>query len=171
MTLPGLHGLSLKELATRSFREFRRDDMMTYAAALSFHILLALFPFVIFLLTQQGQQEDHKREEGKQDVERQRRGVRHHVIAPEFPERASCKLLEREAMQSRQCHRHNPSFACPCLFDVGAISYRTGSARTIHAGSGLQAALLSTLSQGCCTYPTTTIAVSYTHLRAHETVL
>ncbi|MGI8977280.1 MAG: YihY/virulence factor BrkB family protein [Thermomicrobiales bacterium] len=51
MQIPGLHGLSLRELATRAFREFLDDDMSTYAAALSYHILLALFPFVIFLLT------------------------------------------------------------------------------------------------------------------------
>ncbi len=50
MEIPGLHGLAPKELAKRSVKQFLGDDMMTYAAALSYHALLALFPFVIFLL-------------------------------------------------------------------------------------------------------------------------
>lgn len=37
---------ALKEAA----REFLDDDMMTYAAALAFQVLLALFPFLIFLI-------------------------------------------------------------------------------------------------------------------------
>lgn len=34
----------------RSFLDFLEDDMLTYAAALSYHLLIALFPFLIFLL-------------------------------------------------------------------------------------------------------------------------
>jgi membrane protein len=35
----------------QAIKDFFTDDMMTYAAALAYRILLALFPFVIFLLT------------------------------------------------------------------------------------------------------------------------
>lgn len=46
----GLGGLSLGELAKRSVKQFLDDDMVTYAAALAYRVLFALFPFVIFLL-------------------------------------------------------------------------------------------------------------------------
>jgi membrane protein len=39
------------EVAKRSVKDFADDDMTTYAAALAFRVLLALFPFAIFLLT------------------------------------------------------------------------------------------------------------------------
>jgi len=39
------------DLIKRSVRDFLKDDMMTYAAALSYHTLFALFPFLIFLVT------------------------------------------------------------------------------------------------------------------------
>lgn len=51
MAIPGLQGLSLKEVGVRAYKEFMAHDMSTYAAALSYTILLALFPFVIFLLS------------------------------------------------------------------------------------------------------------------------
>jgi membrane protein len=35
----------------RSVREFSADDMLTYAAALSYQVFFSLFPFVIFLLS------------------------------------------------------------------------------------------------------------------------
>lgn len=50
MEIPGLRGLTVKELGKRSVKQFLNDDMTTYAAALSYHALLALFPFIIFLL-------------------------------------------------------------------------------------------------------------------------
>ena len=50
MRIPGLRGLAPRELAKRSVKGFLADDMTTYAAALSYHALLALFPFVLFLL-------------------------------------------------------------------------------------------------------------------------
>lgn len=50
MRLPGLGGVSAIDLAKRTFREFSRDDMATYAAALSYNILFSLFPFLIFLI-------------------------------------------------------------------------------------------------------------------------
>lgn len=37
--------------ARHAVKDFFDDDMMTYAAALSYHVLLALFPFLIFLLS------------------------------------------------------------------------------------------------------------------------
>ena len=43
-------GLGPIELLKRSVKEFLADDMTTYAAALAYTILFALFPFVIFLL-------------------------------------------------------------------------------------------------------------------------
>lgn len=43
-------GLGLGELGRRSLGSFLDDDMPTYAAALAYQILFALFPFVIFLL-------------------------------------------------------------------------------------------------------------------------
>jgi membrane protein len=51
MRIPGFAEHSPWEVIRRAAIGFRDDDMVTYAAALSFHLLLALFPFVIFLLT------------------------------------------------------------------------------------------------------------------------
>lgn len=51
MAIPGLQGLSPMEAGKRAFKGFLGDDMPTYAAALAYHILLALFPFAIFLLS------------------------------------------------------------------------------------------------------------------------
>ncbi|MBA2468496.1 MAG: YihY/virulence factor BrkB family protein [Chloroflexia bacterium] len=50
MRIPGLHDTNPVELIKRSVRDFLKDDMGTYAAALSYHALFALFPFVIFLV-------------------------------------------------------------------------------------------------------------------------
>jgi membrane protein len=49
MQLPGLRGLSVWHVLKQSFRKFFGDDMPTYGAALALRILLALFPFLIFL--------------------------------------------------------------------------------------------------------------------------
>jgi membrane protein len=51
MRIPGLRGLGPGALARRAVKDFIDDDMATHAAALAFRILLALFPFAIFLLT------------------------------------------------------------------------------------------------------------------------
>lgn len=45
-----LSGLSLRDLAAETYHEFNDDDVLTYAAALGFHLLLALFPFLLLLL-------------------------------------------------------------------------------------------------------------------------
>lgn len=50
MQIPGFYGLPPLALAKRSLHEFLEDDMATYAAALAYHTLFALFPFLIFLL-------------------------------------------------------------------------------------------------------------------------
>lgn len=50
MLIPGLRGGAPSELAKRSVMAFFRDDMTTYAAALAYHVLFALFPFLIFLV-------------------------------------------------------------------------------------------------------------------------
>ncbi len=51
MRVPGLGDMSLMEVGKRAFKDFQDDDMNTYAAALTYRFLLALFPFIIFLLT------------------------------------------------------------------------------------------------------------------------
>lgn len=50
MQVPGLYGLSLFTVLKKSLKNFFDDDMTTYAAALAFHIILSLFPFIIFLV-------------------------------------------------------------------------------------------------------------------------
>lgn len=51
MRFRDLRSFGLLELAKRSARAFSDDDMLTYAAALSYSSLFALFPFLIFLIT------------------------------------------------------------------------------------------------------------------------
>ena len=51
MRIPGFADLSPWDVVKRAVKSFLDDDMVTYAAALSYHLMLALFPFVIFLLT------------------------------------------------------------------------------------------------------------------------
>ncbi len=50
MQIPWLGGLGVLELSKRSVKAYLEDDMMTYAAALAFRTLFALFPFMIFLV-------------------------------------------------------------------------------------------------------------------------
>lgn len=50
LRLPGLRGLTLGRVAWLALKDFFGDDMTTYGAALAFHLLLAMFPFVIFLV-------------------------------------------------------------------------------------------------------------------------
>jgi membrane protein len=51
MRIPGFAERSPWEVIRRAVADFFDDDMVTYAAALAFHVLLAVFPFAIFLLT------------------------------------------------------------------------------------------------------------------------
>jgi len=51
MRIPGFAEQSPVAVIKEAVKDFLADDMMTYAAALAYRILLALFPFVIFLLT------------------------------------------------------------------------------------------------------------------------
>ncbi len=50
MQIPGLRGLKLSVVAKRTVDEFLNDKMSTYAAALSYYILFAIFPFTVFLI-------------------------------------------------------------------------------------------------------------------------
>ena len=50
MQVPGLRGIAPGEIAKRSVKDFIHSDMTTYAAALAYHALFALFPFIIFLV-------------------------------------------------------------------------------------------------------------------------
>lgn len=50
MRIPEMRKLGLLELGKRSVKAYLEDDMMTYAAALAFRMLFALFPFIIFLV-------------------------------------------------------------------------------------------------------------------------
>ncbi len=51
MRIPGFAEQSPVVVLKAAIKDFLADDMMTYAAALAYRILLALFPFIIFLLT------------------------------------------------------------------------------------------------------------------------
>ncbi len=50
MFVSGLQGIGPRELVTQTVQNFVRHDMGTYAAALAFSTILALFPFTIFVL-------------------------------------------------------------------------------------------------------------------------
>jgi membrane protein len=50
MRIPGLHDIPPLDLGKQSLANFKKHDMSTYAAALSYGILFALFPFLIFLI-------------------------------------------------------------------------------------------------------------------------
>src|SRR5690606_14858470 len=50
MRIPGLGDVSPVDLGKQAFGNFQKHDMMTYSAALSYSILFALFPFLIFLI-------------------------------------------------------------------------------------------------------------------------
>lgn len=51
MRIPGLRGLSPMLILKETVKEFFSDDMTTYASALAYQVLFALFPFLIFLIT------------------------------------------------------------------------------------------------------------------------
>ena len=50
MRVPGLRGVRAWTLATETYRAFDQDDMWTYASAVAYSVLFALFPFLLFLL-------------------------------------------------------------------------------------------------------------------------
>lgn len=50
MKIPGFRGLHPWRVLKRTCLEFLDDDMWTYASALSYHALFALFPFLLFLV-------------------------------------------------------------------------------------------------------------------------
>jgi membrane protein len=50
MRIPGLHGTNPLDLLKRSVKDFLKDDMPTYAAALAYSALFALFPFLLFFI-------------------------------------------------------------------------------------------------------------------------
>lgn len=50
MRIPGLRGIRPFTLLRLTVKDFLEDDMTTYAAALAYQVLFALFPFVIFLI-------------------------------------------------------------------------------------------------------------------------
>lgn len=49
--IPGFKGLSPVGIGKQAFKDFADDDMNTQAAALTYRILLAIFPFLMFVLT------------------------------------------------------------------------------------------------------------------------
>ena len=51
MRIPGFADLEPWDVVKKAVKSFFDDDMVTYAAALSYHLALALFPFIIFMLT------------------------------------------------------------------------------------------------------------------------
>ena len=51
MRIPGFADLEPWDVVKQAVKSFLDDDMTTYAAALSYHLTLALFPFIIFMLT------------------------------------------------------------------------------------------------------------------------
>ncbi|SNT35390.1 membrane protein [Noviherbaspirillum humi] len=50
MNIPGLHGLGIGKVLMSAAKNFIRNDMATYAAALAYQMLFSLFPFFIFLI-------------------------------------------------------------------------------------------------------------------------
>ncbi|QAU34148.1 YihY/virulence factor BrkB family protein [Janthinobacterium sp. 17J80-10] len=54
MRIHGFQDLDPFKVLASSIRHFIDDDMATYAAALAYHILFALFPFIMFLIALSG---------------------------------------------------------------------------------------------------------------------
>jgi membrane protein len=50
MHIPGLYGASPRRLAKRAIQQFLRHDMLTHARAVTFQVLFAFFPFLIFFM-------------------------------------------------------------------------------------------------------------------------
>lgn len=51
MSIPGFANQSPVEVTKHAVKDFIDDDMMTHAASLAFRVLLAIFPFIIVLLS------------------------------------------------------------------------------------------------------------------------
>ena len=51
MQIPGFKGLNPIDVGKRAIKDYMNDDMNTYAGALTYRTLLAIFPFLIFILT------------------------------------------------------------------------------------------------------------------------
>lgn len=51
MQIPGFKGLDPVDVGKRTIKDYMEDDLTTYAGALTFRTLLAIFPFLIFTLT------------------------------------------------------------------------------------------------------------------------
>jgi membrane protein len=51
MKLPGMKGLEPKAVATAVYKKFQADAVTDSAAQLSYYLLFALFPFLVFLVT------------------------------------------------------------------------------------------------------------------------
>lgn len=51
MGVPGFDDLSVVDVGKRAIKDYMEDDMNTYAGALTYRVLLAIFPFLIFMLT------------------------------------------------------------------------------------------------------------------------
>lgn len=47
----GFRGMSPVGVAKQAYKDFNKDDMSTHAAALTYRILLAMFPFLLFIVT------------------------------------------------------------------------------------------------------------------------
>ncbi|MDB5839069.1 MAG: YihY/virulence factor BrkB family protein [Herminiimonas sp.] len=50
MEIPGLRGLGPTKLVKQAIRQFDEHDMATYAAAVTYHVIFSLFPFIIFFI-------------------------------------------------------------------------------------------------------------------------
>jgi len=50
MNVPGFRGIPPRVVVWQALKDFVDDDMFTYAAALTFHVFFALFPFILFLI-------------------------------------------------------------------------------------------------------------------------
>jgi membrane protein len=50
LPIPGFRGLDATGIIRKAVRDFMADDMPTYAAALAYHLLFSLFPFVLLVL-------------------------------------------------------------------------------------------------------------------------
>jgi len=50
MKIAGFEGIDPVAVLVKAFRNFTSHDMSTYAAGLAYHVLFAIFPFIIFLI-------------------------------------------------------------------------------------------------------------------------
>jgi uncharacterized BrkB/YihY/UPF0761 family membrane protein len=54
MWIPGLRGLTPARLMKAACRHFCSNDMPMYAAAVTYHLLFSVFPFIIFIIAMLG---------------------------------------------------------------------------------------------------------------------